>query len=148
MIPKNIGDIWSHYNWMRRSHTLPMNQWYDLQGSCPLDYPPLAAYLHYIAGWVARVFDPTLFSRYRVDQYPQMSIGYKWILRVTIIIVTVIFYYPPAIYVASKVYEKARNSTKLLVISLFLNMPVLLHIDYLNVQINALHIGIIIIHNR
>ena len=62
-------------------------------------------------------------------------------MRATIIIFTVLLYYPTVVFIVQKLCkDTTKNAQKLIIISLFLNMPLVLHIDYLNTQINALHL--------
>ncbi len=127
---------------MRTTHRLPLSQWYDYTGDFHLDYPPLAAYLHYFAGHIYRLFDPASFFTIPMTQFGPLTPTIKFAMRSTILILTVILYYPAAIFVVDRCLAGARSAYRLVVLSLLFNMPLLLHIDYVNTQVNALHICI------
>lgn len=131
---------------MKITHMLPMDQWYDTAEYTHLDYPPLAAYLHYIMGFFVKMIDPISFNKgpyYKImDPVPPMT---KFAIRLIIIIVDLLTYYPAVIFVVLNYMAKARKSYKVITLLMYFNMPMYAVIEYRNTQINSPHMALLLL---
>ncbi len=139
-----IGDFWTHYTWMKITHRLPVKDWYDNNAHNHLDYPHLAGYLHYLMGFVVRLFDPDSF--YNTPMYDDVPVtfGIKYGIRLVVVLINLIFYYPAAINMTLFTQRTERLSHKLVVLFLMLNMPMYSYIEFGSTQVNGPHLGLLL----
>ena len=134
-----IGDIWAHSHWMKIRHVYPSHQWYYNSGPwCP-DYPMVSLYFHYFSGFLYEYFYPGNTPNENFSLADIVSDSKKYSIRVTILILTYIVYYPSAIWVVTKIIDKKKTAFRFILIMLLLNNPILMLTEYMMVQINTPH---------
>ena len=134
-----------HYSWMRLTHRRSLPEWYDTPQYTHLDYPPLAGYLHYLLGFVAKKFDPHHFANTdEVERYeytPWAKAG----LRFCVFLTNTLTFNVCLIYVVLDYYKERKTSFKLSVIFLFQFFTYYAPIDFGDCQINGLHYSLFLL---
>ena len=98
-----------------------------------------------VTGFLYRYIDPISYNTQWPDEYEQYPIGVsirefeKWGIKITVLLVTLVTYYPCVIWIVTKWIEKRKSAYRLTVIALFLNSPFLLYTDFLMFQFNCVH---------
>jgi len=143
-------DAYCHYSWMRITRRVPLKNWYDSPIYTHLDYPPLAAYVHWLLSFIIKPFDPKYFdnsdlcvsmSLPRQDLTREAFLG----LRFTVFIANTLTYNIALPYVICSYYKAYRPAFKLFMIALFLFPTYYLMIDFGDTQINGLHYSFVIL---
>eukprot|EP00826_Nyctotherus_ovalis_P066618 TRINITY_DN986_c0_g1_i10.p1 TRINITY_DN986_c0_g1~~TRINITY_DN986_c0_g1_i10.p1 ORF type:complete len:484 (-),score=78.38 TRINITY_DN986_c0_g1_i10:77-1528(-) len=128
---------------MKQSRYLPIHQWYDHHGDSRFDYPLLSGYLHYIGSFIYTYVDPYSLDAISLDDIK--GIGkplvitpeIKLAMRVTVYIITIPTLYPTVVFVAMRLIDARKPLMRLVIISLLLNAPLLILIDFTLFQFNC-----------
>eukprot|EP00831_Metopus_contortus_P037938 TRINITY_DN29878_c0_g1_i4.p1 TRINITY_DN29878_c0_g1~~TRINITY_DN29878_c0_g1_i4.p1 ORF type:complete len:310 (-),score=35.16 TRINITY_DN29878_c0_g1_i4:25-954(-) len=139
---KYSSDFWTHLNWMKITHRLPLCHWYTHEGHFQLDYPPFEAYVHYAMGFLFKLFDSDAFLLTPMNSSIPVTASVKYGVRIAIIVVSLLFYYPAVIYFVRWYYQKA--NVRLYLIAILLNMPLFVQIEFMNTQVNSPSLGCLI----
>jgi len=129
---------------MKITHRLPINNWYDHTGDFMLDYPPLEAYIHYCMGIIYNLIDPYTLRETPLHYDVPVTRQVKYALRIPVIIVSLVFYYPAVIFVITHLFKEYKNYIKFLLIAVLLNMPIFTQIEHMNTQVNAPSLGFLL----
>eukprot|EP00826_Nyctotherus_ovalis_P064999 TRINITY_DN9543_c0_g1_i13.p1 TRINITY_DN9543_c0_g1~~TRINITY_DN9543_c0_g1_i13.p1 ORF type:complete len:544 (-),score=93.93 TRINITY_DN9543_c0_g1_i13:151-1782(-) len=146
-----LGDMWTWFSWMKMSHTIPIHQWYDYNGSSNFYIGILSGYLLYIGGQIFRIFAANEFRRiplsdiWRPNMPLDVDINAMFSMRFTIFLMTVLTYYPIIIVVTMLMVDAHKPMYRILIIFLLLNAPMMILVDYLLVQINCVSYSMFIL---
>ena len=140
-----VGDMWCHFSWMQVTHRLPIDQWYDTPEYTHLDYPPLAAYLHYAMGYLFRYIDNDILFKAPIFGKGDVPDRIKYPVRATILALDVVCYYPIVLYVVLKRFKDYSKFHKVAAMLLLLNFPTYAFIEHTNTQANAPHLGLLLL---
>jgi len=143
-------DAFCHYSWMRITHRMPINQWYDNSQYTHLDYPPLAAYVHYLLSYIASLGDTKYFFNTPVSinegtPFTELSVGAKLGLRLSTFIANTLTYNITLAYVVCAFYKGYKASFKLYAIFLFQFLTYYSMVDFGDCQINGPHYALVLL---
>lgn len=139
-----IADMRCHQTWMKITHRLPISEWYDTPEYRHLDYPFIAAYVHYLMGFIYRAIDPIAFYQAPIIE-PYLVLGLsvnqdeKFVkgVRYSILACNVIFYYPVVFYVVLANMKNVSRLCKYSIIFILLTTPMYAFVEHTNTQANA-----------
>ncbi len=130
---------------MKVTHRQPIELWYDVANYTHLDYPPLSAYLHYGMSYVYRYIDERSLLALPLYGYGELTPLIMKGLRVSILALSVLTYYPPVIYVVFTRFRKYSKIHRVVVLLLLLNFPTYALVEFANTQANSPHLGLLIL---
>ena len=139
------SDSFCHFSWMRITHRKPMSEWYDNPDYTHLDYPPLAAYVHYLLGMIVQKFDPKYFFESPITGFLELTGMAKLGLRVAVVLANTLTYNICLIYVILEYYKDKKTSLKMFMIILFQFFTYYAPIDFGDCQINGMHYALLLL---
>jgi len=143
-------DAYCHYSWMRITRRVPLKDWYDNAIYTHLDYPPLAAYIHWLLSFIARGYDTAFFDNSNICTHynephqeftPEAFHG----LRLAVFVANTLTYNIALPYVICSYYKAYRPLFKLIMIILFQFPTYYSLIDFGDCQINGPHYAFLIL---
>ena len=140
-----IGDFWCHYAWMKVTHRQPIEKWYNTGEFTHLDYPALIAYQHYFMGFIFQQFDKQGFFNEALYGYGIVTPRNKMGMRVSILVLNVVMYYPMVLYAVLKSLRNFSKLHQVAVILLLLNYPTFAYVEFTNTMVNGPHIGFLLL---
>ena len=138
------SDINAHYNWMKITRRLPIEEWYNYNSHFRLDYPAIQAYFHYFMSFIAAAIDPYSMDFLPLNYKTPINTNLKYTIRISILWLMVIIYYPSVIFCVTKILKKESNVVKLFTIALFFTMPIYAQIEHMNTQANSPTLGFLL----
>ena len=152
--PPMFGDYEAQRHWMEITLHTPLSDWYrqtadnDLQ-YWGLDYPPLSAYVSWLCGKVAQVWEPASVALLSSRGYETATS--KLFMRLSVLLLDVALYFPAAALLclcgakAARSWEGAQGGaakcTALEWLLLLLLQPGLVLIDHGHFQYNAVSLA-------
>eukprot|EP00826_Nyctotherus_ovalis_P006827 TRINITY_DN11662_c0_g1_i9.p1 TRINITY_DN11662_c0_g1~~TRINITY_DN11662_c0_g1_i9.p1 ORF type:complete len:485 (+),score=115.38 TRINITY_DN11662_c0_g1_i9:308-1762(+) len=132
---------------MKQSRFLPVHRWYDHHGDAQFDYTLLSGYQHFVASFVYMYFDPNSFGKIGLEQLKDAGLlpitwEIKLAMRITVYVFTVLTYYPIVVAVSMLLVDARKPLLRLILVSLLLNAPLFILVDFVLVQFNCLHYGL------
>ncbi|KAJ0408398.1 hypothetical protein P43SY_003124 [Pythium insidiosum] len=142
--PPMYGDYEAQRHWMEITLQLPPRDWYfnttdnDLL-YWGLDYPPLTAYVSYVFGAIAMLFEPELVELTASRGYE--SATSKVFMRASVVLCDLILFLPAVFMAARTVSQETRWSRQMTYVVVLLAQPSLLLIDHGHFQYNNVCLG-------
>ncbi|KAL8000709.1 putative glycosyl transferase, ALG6/ALG8 [Plasmopara halstedii] len=142
--PPMFGDYEAQRHWMEITTNLPLSDWYFNTTSNDLmywglDYPPLTAYVSYLFGRAAEVFEPAMVELASSQGYE--SATSKVFMRTSVILCDVALFIPAISYLARVIYGSKQWMQRSAFFLLILLEPAILLIDHGHFQYNNVSLG-------
>ena len=146
-MPPRFGDFECHRFWMEVMNTDPATTWYTDGHHMnttywPIDYPPLCAYSHWLMSKFIEKVQPDAL---KVEgSYGFSSPLYRTIMRVTLILLELVWIIPVVVRLLSILYPKQSTTTRRLYLLAFLMIPSLIYVDHGHFQPNSVMHGLVL----
>ncbi len=138
-------DAGCHYAWMKMTHRIPLQDWYDNIEYTHLDYPPLAAYMHYLLGYLMRYIVGPRFMTTGIYNSFEFTATEKWGMRLTVFLCNSLTYNTALIFIVCNYWRALTTSRKLLIIFMYQFLTYYFLIDFMPTQINGPHFALLLL---